>query len=152
MAGLLSVGQPLWAAEDFLNFYKEEAAVVSASLRPQPAKQTPATVYVITQQDLKDSGATTFWDALRSVPGVDVVQYRTGQAEVGIRGLVLPFHNRVLVEMDGRSVLEGVFDHLLWESLPITMDQIDRIEVVEGPSSAISGANAVSGVINIISK
>src|SRR5437016_10479401 len=101
IVSLVSVEWPLFAADEDMNFYKEEAAVVSASLRPQSAQQTPATVYVVTQQDIKDSGATTFWDALRSVPGVDVTEFRTGQGEIGIRGLNHPLNNRVLVLMDG---------------------------------------------------
>src|SRR6266480_7503664 len=97
IVSLVFTEQHVSAAEDYLNFYKQEADVVSASLRPQPAKQTPATVYVVTQQDIKDSGAINIWDALRSVPGVDVIQFRTGQAEIGIRGLDRSYNNRVLV-------------------------------------------------------
>ena len=98
-------------------------------------------------------GALTIPDALRNVPGVDVTEYRTGQLEVGIRGVNGPWNNRVLVLMDGRSVLEGFYDHISWESLPLTMRyEIDRIEVVEGPVSAVYGADAASGVINIITK
>src|SRR5438309_2273136 len=77
VAILISSNSVSWAAEDYLNFFKEEAQVVSASLRPQSAAQTPATVYVVTAQDIKDSGAIYWWDALRNVPGVDVTQYRT---------------------------------------------------------------------------
>src|SRR5690348_11726661 len=132
VVSLMGAQGPLLAAADEMNFYQEEAAVVSASLRPQSAQQTPATVYVITQQDIKDSGATTFWDIFRKVPGVDVTQYRTGHGEIGIRGLNQTLNNRVLVMIDGRSMLNGVSDRVEWEALPITMDEIDRIEVVEG--------------------
>jgi iron complex outermembrane recepter protein len=152
VVSLICVEGPLWAAEEDMNFYKQEAEVVSASLRPQSAQQTPATVYVITQQDIKDSGEIYWWDLFRGVPGVDVRQFRTGQGEIGIRGLVSAWTNLVLVQVDSRSVLDGYFDHIAWESIPVTMDEIDRIEVVEGPASAVYGANAVSGVINIITK
>jgi iron complex outermembrane recepter protein len=152
VGSLMAVESPLWAAEDFMQFYKEEAKVVSASLQPQPANQTPATVYVVSQQDIKDSGALNLWDALRSVPGVDVMSTRTGQGEVSIRGLNRPFNNRVLVLLDGKSVLNGYFDNVTWESLQVQIDEIDRIEIVEGPASAVYGANAVAGVINIITK
>ncbi|MFA6584705.1 MAG: TonB-dependent receptor, partial [Elusimicrobiaceae bacterium] len=115
-------------------------------------KEAPATVYVVTSQDIKDSGAQTIWDALRGVPGVDVVQTRTNQGEISIRGLDKPLNNRTLVLVNGRTELNPFFDFITWESIPFTMDEIDRIEVVEGPASAIYGANAVNGVINIITK
>ena len=143
---------PAWAAEDMLQFYQEEANVVSASLQPSSADKVPATTFVVTQQDIKDSGAQTIPDALRNVPGVQVVETRTGDEEVGIRGLDHSLSNRVLVMLDGRSVMNGYFKNVVWESIPVHMSEIDRIEIVEGPASAVYGADAVSGVINIITK
>lgn len=140
------------AAEDAFSVFEEEAKVVSASLHPKAAARAPATVHVVTSEDIKASGAQTIWDALRAVPGVEVAQTRAFQAEVGIRGLNNPLNNRVLVLLDGRTVLNANFDWIIWESIPVTMDEIARIEVVEGPVSALYGANAVSGVINIITK
>jgi outer membrane receptor for ferrienterochelin and colicin len=140
---------PAWA-DDTMQFFQEEAEVVSASLQPQPANQSPATVFVVSRQTIKDSGAQTIPDALRNVPGVQVFQTTTGQQEVGIRGLNRPLNNRVLVLLDGKSVLTGYFNTVTWESIPVTMDEIDHIEVVEGPASAVYGTDAVSGVINII--
>jgi len=148
MVGIVPSG---WA-DDTMQFYQEEAKVVSASLQPQPANQSPATVFTVTQQDIKDSGAQTIPDALRDVPGVQVIHTTTGQEEVGIRGMDKTLNNRVLVLLDGKSVLNGYFNTVTWESIPVMMDEIDRIEVVEGPASAVYGADAVSGVINIITK
>ena len=137
---------------DVFAFFKEEAQVVTASRQPEPESRAPATVYVVTAEDIRASGAQTLWDALRGVPGVDVLDARTFQGEVSIRGLNRPFGNRTLVLLDGKTVLNGFFDFVNWEAIPVQMDEIDRIEVVEGPASALYGANAVNGVINIITK
>lgn len=134
------------------DFFREETEVVSASRRPRPASRAPATVYVVTGEDILSSGAQTLWDALRVVPGVDVTATRTFQGEVSIRGLNKALSNRTLVMLDGKTVLNGFFDFVVWEEIPVTLEEIDRIEVVEGPVSALYGANAVNGVINIITK
>lgn len=140
------------AADDAFEVFEEEAEVVSASFRPKALSRAPATVHVVTSEDIKASGARTVWDALRGVPGAEVAQSRAFQGEVGIRGLNGPLNNRVLVLLDGRTVLHASFDVIVWESIPVTMEEIARIEVVEGPASALYGANAISGVINIITK
>ncbi len=80
------------------------------------------------------------------------MQTRTDQAEVSIRGLNHTLNNRTLVLLDGKTVLNGFFDFITWESIPVTVEEIDRIEIVEGPASAMYGANAINGVINIITK
>ncbi|HMI31386.1 MAG TPA: TonB-dependent receptor [Candidatus Limnocylindrales bacterium] len=137
---------------DAFEFFSLEAKVVSASLQPQILRRAPATVYVLTSAEIKASGAQTLWDALRSVPGLDVMSTRAFYGEVSIRGLNKPLNNRTLVLLDGRTVLNGYFDFVNWEGIPVTLDEIDRIEVVEGPGSALFGANAINGVINIITK
>src|SRR5882724_4779476 len=137
---------------DAFQFFQEEAKVVTASRIPESRQKAAATTYVVTREDIQASGAQNIWDLLRSVPGVDVMQTRTDQAEVSIRGLNQPLNNRTLILLDGKTVLNGFFDFVTWESIPVTLDQIDRIEVVEGPASAVYGANAVNGVINIITK
>ena len=151
---LLGSALPVWAAgaDDDLKFFEDEAQVVSASLKPSTIRQAPATVYVVTSDDIRTSGAQTIWDALRTVPGVDVMETRANQGEVSIRGLNGAETNRTLVLLDGKTVLNGLFDSLTWESIPVMMEEIERIEVVEGPASALYGANAITGVINIITK
>lgn len=139
------------SAEEF-QFFSREARVVSAAFKPTTSRKAPATVYVVTADDIKASGALTVWDALRKVPGVDVMAPRAGQGEVGIRGLNKRGNNRVLVLLDGRTMLEPFNDAMLWDSLPVSMDEIDRIEVVVGPASALYGSNALSGVVNVITK
>jgi|CXWL01.1.fsa_nt_gi iron complex outermembrane receptor protein len=143
---------PAAANEDVFQFLAEETKVVTASRVPQTISHSPATVYVITGEDIKAMGALTLWDALRTVPGVDVASARTGQGAVSIRGLNGPLNNRTLILLDGKNVLNSFFDFALWGSIPVTMQEIDRIEIVEGPASALYGANATNGVINIITK
>jgi iron complex outermembrane receptor protein len=152
---LLAVGATVRAedpAPDDFSFFQKEAQVVTASKRPSTTSLAPATVYVVTSDDIRESGAQTLWDALRTVPGVDVMSERTSAADVSIRGLNGPLNNRVLVLLDGKTVLNGFYDFTDWETIPVTLEEVDRIEVVEGPSSALYGGNAVLGVINIITK
>jgi iron complex outermembrane receptor protein len=143
---------PQARAQGGLEFLKEEGQVTSASRRPQEISRAPATVYVITSRQIKESGAQTIPDALRGVPGVDVIGSRSMASDVSIRGLDHPLPTSALVMVDGRIVQNGYYDFPIWESLPITLDEIDHIEVVEGPVSALYGPNAFQGVINIITK
>jgi iron complex outermembrane receptor protein len=144
-----------WAddgAPDDFSFFQAEAQVVSAARKPSTTALAPATVYVVTSDDIRASGAQTLWDALRTVPGVDVMSERTSQGDVSIRGLNQSLNNRTLVLLDGKTVLNGFYDFTDWETIPVSLEEVDRIEVVEGPTSALYGGNAVSGVINIITK
>ena len=156
MVLLTARAPPIWAQQDdIFDFFEAEAEairLVTASRLPQSARWTPATVYVVTAEDIEASGARTFWDALRGVPGVDVMATRTFYGEVSIRGLNRALGTRTLVLLDGRTVLNGPFDATFWEGLPVGLGEVDRIEVVEGPASALYGANAVNGVVNIITK
>src|SRR5258706_10724163 len=82
---------------DAFQFFQEEALVVSASRIPESRQKAPATTYVVTSEDIHASGAQNIWDAVRTVPGVDVMQTRTNQAEISIRGLNHPINSRTLV-------------------------------------------------------
>ena len=142
-------------AENIFDFFESEAEamqIVTMSRLPLSTRRAPATVYVITSEDLEATGAQTLWDALRQVPGVDVMTTRTFYGEVSIRGLNRPLNSRTLVLVDGKTELNGPFDTAYWEAIPVPFTQIDRIEIVVGPASALYGANAINGVINIISK
>lgn len=152
LAALLAA--PLRAADDGdgLDFLEEERKVVTGSRMPRAASLAPASVYVVTGRALRESGAQTLWEGLRGVPGLDVISSRAGQGEVSIRGLNLPLSNRTLVLLDGKTILKGFYDFAVWESLPVSMDEIDRVEIVAGPASALYGPNALSGVVNIITK
>ncbi|MBI4396281.1 MAG: TonB-dependent receptor [Elusimicrobia bacterium] len=153
IAACLLTASPVFAGqEDAFEFLAEEVTVVTASRRPQSITRAPATVYVLTQEDIKASGAQTLWDAFRQLPGMEVVTARTFSGEVSVRGQNQPLSSHTLVLLDGRTQLWSVFNTITWEALPVTLEEIDRIEVVQGPFSAIYGANAVMGVINIITK
>ena len=150
---LLTQTTVAWSQEgDLFEFFAEEAQVVTASRRPQPLYRAPATVYVVSGEELRTSGAQTLWDGLRSVPGVDVANVRSLYGAVSIRGLNKPLNNRTLVLVDGRMAVDGYLESANWEGIPVLMEEIDRIEVVEGPTSALYGGNAVNGVINIITR
>ncbi len=152
---LLLVGQvgPLQSVDrDLYRFFAEEAQVVSAGRLPRSLHQVPATVYVIPGREVQTSGTPFLWEVLRRLPGVEVMAARAYQGEVSIRGLGKPFNNRTLVLLDGRTLLNTFFDFAIWETIPVTAGEIERIEVVEGPTSALYGANAINGVINIITK
>jgi iron complex outermembrane receptor protein len=126
--------------------------VVTPTLRPQPITRAPSTITVITAEEIRLSGATTIADLLRSVPGLDVMRVSASDINVAGRGLNERGANRIQVFVDGRPVLEDFFNFVFWEQLPVSLEEIDRIEVVTGPASALFGTNAFSGVVQIITK
>jgi iron complex outermembrane receptor protein len=154
LACLLLCAAPAAAAslDDDLAFFREEAKFLSAALFPTSQAKAPASVFVITADDIRLSGARTLWDILRLAPGVDVIETRTGQGDVAIRGFNQSLSNRVLVLLDGKTVLQDFYGLVAWESIPVSLLEIDRVEIVEGPFSALYGASALQGVINIITK
>jgi iron complex outermembrane recepter protein len=126
--------------------------VTSTSKEPEEVWNTPAAIYVITQEDIRRSGATNVPDILRMVPGVEVAQIDSDHWSVGIRGFGSEFSKSVLVLIDGRSVYTPLFAGVYWELQNVLLEDVDRIEVIRGPGGTIWGANAVNGVINIITK
>ena len=136
-----------FSLEDLMNVH-----VTSVSKRDQKLSKTGAAMYVINQEDIRRSGATDIPDLLRMVPGVDVAQIDSNQWAVSIRGFNLAFSNKVLVLIDGRSVYVNTFSGALWDVIDVPLEDIERIEVIRGPGGTVWGANAVNGVINIITK
>ena len=126
--------------------------VTSVSRGREALLDAPAAVYVLTQEDIRRSGATTIVEALRLVPGVEVARMNANQWAVGIRGFTSRFSRAVLVLIDGRSVYTPLFAGVFWEAQDTLLEDVDRIEVIRGPGGALWGANAVNGVINIITK
>lgn len=126
--------------------------VVTTSKSPVKLSQTPAAVYVITQEDIRRAGVTSIPEALRLAPGVDVAQIDGVKWAVGIRGFESRLSRDVLVLIDGRSVYSPLFHGVYWEVQDTLLEDIDRIEVIRGPGGTIWGANAVNGVINIITR
>jgi iron complex outermembrane receptor protein len=114
--------------------------------------QTPAAIYVITQEDIRRSGATSIPEALRLAPGVEVAQVDSDHWSIAIRGFAGQFARSLLVLIDGRSVYTPLFSGVYWDVQNLMLEDVDRIEVIRGPGGTIWGSNAVNGVINIITK
>jgi iron complex outermembrane receptor protein len=127
-----------------------EVSIVSG--RPERLGDTAAAVFVITAEDIRRSGATTLADVLRMVPGLAVGRIDTSISAISARGFQNQFANKLLVLIDGRSVYSPVFSGVYWDSQDIVLQDIERIEVVRGPGATTWGANAVNGVINILTK
>ena len=126
--------------------------VTSVSRRSEKLTQTASAVFVITQDDIRRSGATSIPEALRMAPGVEVARIGTDKWAINIRGFNGRFAGKLQVLMDGRSVYSPLFSGVQWEQQDTLMEDIERIEVIRGPGAAVWGANAVNGVINIITK
>ena len=135
-----------------LELLKEEETVSIASRYEQPISQAPSNVYVITDEDIRHSGATDIPTILRRVPGLEVMQTTGADFNVSVRGDNQFRANKLLVMVDGRSIYLDAQGNVFWKNLPVTLPEIKRIEVLKGPASAIYGFNAFDGVINIITK
>lgn len=130
--------------------FQEIPVVITASLKEQPITEAPTTITIITAEDIKYSGATNIPDILRRVAGIDVMSITARDQQVGIRGFLSLVNNKLLVLVDGRTVYTELFGMVFWDIFPVGLQEIERIEVVKSPASSIYGANAYSGVINII--
>ena len=126
--------------------------VTSVSKRVEKLTEVASAVFVITQDDIRRSGATTIPEALRMAPGVEVARIGTDKWAINIRGFNGRFADKLQVLMDGRSVYNPLFAGVQWEQQDTLMEDIERIEVIRGPGAAVCAANAVNGVINIITK
>jgi iron complex outermembrane receptor protein len=126
--------------------------VTTASKVPVKASRTPAAIYVITQEDIRRSGATSIAEALRLAPGVEVARVDSNTWSLGVRGFGSALSRSVLVLIDGRTVYTPLFAGVYWQVQDTLLEDIERIEVIRGPGGTIWGANAVNGVINIITK
>lgn len=126
--------------------------ITSVSKKPQRVSQSAAAVHVITSEDIRRSGATSIPELLRNVPGLNVGQIDANKWAISARGFNGLFSNKLLVLIDGRSVYTPMFSGVFWDVQDTFLDDIERIEVVRGPGGSLWGANAVNGVINIITK
>lgn len=126
--------------------------ITSVAKKPQRVSQSAAAVHVITSEDIRRSGATSIPELLRNVPGLNVGKIDANKWAISARGFNGLFSNKLLVLMDGRSVYTPLFSGVFWDVQDTFLDDIERIEVVRGPGGSLWGANAVNGVINIITK
>lgn len=133
--------------EDLMNIQ-----VTSVSRTEQKVSEAAAAVFVITQDDIRHSGATNIPDLLRIVPGIQVAQIDANKWAISARGLNDLYSNELVVLLDGRRVYTPTFGGVFWDVLDLPLDDIQQIEVIRGPGASVWGANAVNGVIDIITK
>ncbi len=126
--------------------------VTSANNKEQSLSKVGAALYVITRGDIASSGANNIPDLLRLVPGVQVAQINSNQWAISIRGFNSFGPNKVLALIDGRALYQPSFSGVLWDQQDLPLEDVERIEVIRGPGGTVWGANAMNGVINIITR
>jgi iron complex outermembrane receptor protein len=126
--------------------------VTSVSGRAEPLRQAAASIFVISAQDIRRSGALSLPEVLRLAPNLQVAQVSAGQYAISARGFGNPIANKLLVLIDGRTVYSPLFSGVFWDANDVMLEDVERIEVISGPGGTIWGANAVNGVINVITR
>src|SRR6266849_4944994 len=126
--------------------------VTSVSKRPERLSQAASAIQVITQEDIRRSGATSLPEALRLASNLEVAQVDSRQWAISARGFNSTTANKLLVLIDGRTVYTPLYSGVFWDVQDTMLEDIDRIEVISGPGATLWGANAVNGVINIATK
>ena len=127
-----------------------EVALVSR--RPELVADVPAAIHVLTADDLRRTGARSLPEALRLVPGLQVGRIDASKWAVSVRGFNNQFANKLLVLVDGRSVYTPVFSGVFWDAQDMVLDDVERVEVIRGPGGTLWGANAVNGIINVVTR
>jgi iron complex outermembrane receptor protein len=143
------------AAVDLASMSLEELMDVEVSLtgrRERPLFETAAAVSVLTADDLRRSGATSIAEALRLIPGMVVAHVDANKWAISARGFNGRFGNKLLVLIDGRSVYTPTFSGVFWEVQDVILEDVERIEVIRGPGATLWGANAVNGIINVVTR
>jgi iron complex outermembrane receptor protein len=153
----LMLGGPAFAEEevDLASFDLEDLLsmeVTSVSKKAELAFEAPGAVFVITNEDIRRSGLESVPELLRMVPGVQVAQLNSSYYSISLRGFAGTFASKLLVLIDGRSVYTPLFAGVFWDVQDTPLSDVDRIEVIRGPGGTVWGANAVNGVINIVTK
>lgn len=126
--------------------------VSTVSRQTSTVGKSPAAVFVITNEMITRSGATTVAEALRMAPGLDVAKIDSGNWAVSSRGFNDRFANKMLVQVDGRTVYNPIFSGVYWQTVDLLLQDVERIEVIRGPGATVWGSNAVNGIINVITK
>jgi iron complex outermembrane receptor protein len=126
--------------------------VTSVSRRAESLADAPASIFVITPDDIRRSGATTLAEALRLAPNLQVARIDAGQYAISARGFNNLVANKLLVLVDGRTIYTPLFSGVFWDQQDVFLEDIERIEIISGPGSTLWGANAVNGVINVITR
>lgn len=129
-----------------------ELPVTSVSGRPESLRSAPASVFVISGEDIRRSAATSLPEALRLAPNLQVAQLNRNQWAISARGFNNAIANKLLVLIDGRTVYSTLFAGVFWDAHDLVLEDIERIEVISGPGGTLWGANAVNGIINVITR
>src|SRR3569623_1416044 len=140
---------------DFADLSLEQLSnivVTSVSKREQPLGTAAASVYVISADDIRRSGVTSLPEALRLAPNLQIARTDANQYAISSRGFNNPIANRMLVLIDGRTVYSPLFSGVFWDVQDVMLEDVERIEVISGPGTTLWGANAVNGVINVITR
>lgn len=155
MAGTTDTNQLSKSSDNFGGLTLEqlvEVKVTSVSKKEENLNDAAAAIFVLNNDDLRRAGATTLPDALRLVPGMDVGAVNASQWAVSSRGFNSVYASKLLVLVDGRAVYNPGFSGVVWDLQHPMMEDLDRIEVIRGPGATLWGANAVNGVINVVSR
>lgn len=129
-----------------------DIVVVSVSRQRERLSAAAASIFVITGNDIRRAGAQSLPEALRLAPNLQVARVDARNYAISARGFNSPFANKMLVMIDGRSIYSPLFSGVFWDAQDVVMEDIDRIEVISGPGATIWGANAVNGIVNIITR
>jgi iron complex outermembrane recepter protein len=156
--GAIVVAATTAAAQDTSNLLDlsieqlSELRVTSVSRVREPLADSPASVFVITGDEIRRSGVTSIAEALRLAPGVEVARRNNYSWSITLRGFNSDLANKLLVLIDGRSVYSPLYAGVFWDVQDTLLEDVDRIEVIAGPGGTLWGANAVNGVLNIITR
>jgi iron complex outermembrane recepter protein len=126
--------------------------VISVTGRPQAVQQAAASIFIITAEDIRRSTATSLPEALRLAPNLEVARIDATQYAISARGFNNAIGNKLLVMIDGRTVYSPLFSGVFWDAQQVMLEDVERIEVVSGAGATLWGANAVNGVINVITR
>lgn len=154
-ASAATAGDQLAALGNLADLSLEQLAtiqVTSVSGRPQTLRSAPASIYVITAEDIRRSAATSLPEALRLAPNLQVARLNAGQYAISARGFNNPIANKLLVLIDGRTIYSALFSGVFWDFHDVALEDVERIEVISGPGGTIWGANAVNGIINVVTR
>ena len=150
-----ALAQDLIAARDLGDLTLEQLSnivVTSVSGRTEPISRSLASVYVITAEDIRRSGANSLMEALRLAPNLQVAQTGADGYAISARGFNNTLANKLLVLIDGRNIYTPTFSGVFWDAQDVMLEDVERIEVISGPGGVLWGANAVNGVINVMTK
>lgn len=154
-AGAAAASERFQTARSLIDLSLEQLSnivVTSVSRREEPLSRAAASIYVISAEDIRRSGASSLPEALRLAPNLQVARVDASQYAISARGFNSTIANKLLVLIDGRTVYTPLFSGTFWEVQDVMLEDVDRIEVISGPGATLWGANAVNGVINVITR